>query len=98
MDINREEEDLITKLTYLNTHYDFKIFRASNGIFTPNYFDAIMLSLDKFFDSYKNKPENFEQKIGMLKESDEYRDAGLSSYSQSRIENRVLKAFEIFKP
>ena len=98
IDIEAEKEDLICKLKYLTSHLDYKIFRASNGIFTPNYFDAIMLSLSKYFDFYEDNPEEFSKRIIILKESEEYRDAGLSSYSQSRIENRVLKAFEIFQP
>ena len=98
INIDKERSDLITKLEYLTKHFDYRIFRASNGIFTPNYFDAIMLSLNRFFEYYESNSEEFGQKITTLKVSEEYRDAGLSSYSQSRIENRVMKAFEIFHP
>ncbi len=98
ININEERNDLVTKLEYLTSHFDYKIFRASNGIFTPNYFDAIMLSLNRYFNYYETRYDEFYQKITLLKESEEYRDAGLSSYSQSRIENRVMKAFEIFQP
>lgn len=98
INIGGEKSAIISKLGYLNLHFDYRIFRATNGIFTPNYFDAIMLSLNKFYEYYQDKPDEFSRRIIQLKESEEYRDAGLSSYSQSRIENRVMKAFEIFKP
>lgn len=93
-----EKEVFEKYINYLNDNFDHTIFRASNGIFTPNYFDAIMLSLNKYWSHYENNSEAFRNKIDELKSSPEYKEAGLSAYSQSRIESRVLKAFEIFNP
>lgn len=97
-DKSNEQEVLEKYLNYLNNNFDYNIFRASNGIFTPNYFDAVMLSLNKYWSYYENNIEDFQNRIDKLKSSSEYREAGLSAYSQSRIESRVLKAFEIFNP
>lgn len=99
IDINLEQEniDFNKLMNYININFDYTIFRASNGVFTPNLFDAILLSLNKYYDKYENNSIEFLNRINILKSSDEYKTVGVSSYSQNRIENRLKVAFEIFK-
>jgi hypothetical protein len=78
----------------LTTQY----FRASNGIFTPNYFDAIMLSLNKYWTQYENNSEAFENKISELKTSPEYKMLVSLHIHNLELKVEFLKAFEIFDP
>jgi hypothetical protein len=94
-----EESKLFQDITlYLLSNFEYNIFRASNGIFTPAYYDAILLSLHKYFDVYKNDVELFKQKITLFKNSEEYKKTAQQSYSLNRIENRIEVAYKIFEP
>lgn len=93
-----EEKANIEKLiNFLNTNFDYSIFRATNGIFTPNYFDAILLALNEQFDRFSSNPNLFKEKIQEFKLDKTYKDVGQKSYSQSRIENKLNIALEIFR-
>jgi uncharacterized protein with ParB-like and HNH nuclease domain len=91
-----EKSKLNELITFLKKNYDYKIFRASYGIFTPALFDVIMLALNKYFDYYSQNPKLFKTKIEEFKDSEAFKEAS-KVYSSNRIKNRVDAALEIFK-
>jgi uncharacterized protein with ParB-like and HNH nuclease domain len=95
-EFDKEKNKIIELITFLNTNFDYKIFRASNGIFTPALFDVIMIVLETYFDFYSKNPEKFKIKIEEFKKSDSFKEAS-KIYSSGRLKNRIDAALEIFK-
>jgi hypothetical protein len=95
-DFQQEKTRIIELISFLKNNFKHRIFRASNGIFTPALFDAIMLSLNNYFDYYSENSDEFRSKIDRYKKSDAFREAS-KIYSSGRIKNRIDAAFEIFR-
>jgi len=95
-DFENEYKKIKEIIYFLNDNFDFKIFRASNGIFTPALFDVIMLALFTYFDYYSINPKIFNDKIEDFKGSKEFKEAS-KVYSLGRLKNRIDAALEIFK-
>ncbi len=95
-DYDREIKKINQLILFLSENFDYKIFRASYGIFTPSLFDVIMLALEKYFDYYSKNAEVFKSKIEEFKKSENFKEAS-KVYSSNRIKNRVDAALEIFK-
>jgi len=95
-DYDNEKHRINELILFLKNNFDYKIFRASYGIFTPALFDVIMLALNTYFEFYSKNAETFKMKIEEFKNSDAFKEAS-KVYSSSRIKNRVEAALEIFK-
>ncbi len=95
-DLENEKKRITELIFFLKNNFDYKIFRASNGIFTPALFDAIMLALNTYFDFYSKNSEEFKVKIDEFKKSDAFKESG-KVYSLGRIKNRIDAAIEFFK-
>ena len=77
--------------------FDFKIFRAKNGLFTPNIYDTVMIMSHKFFEKYKTNPTNFKSKIDLLESDIDYKEAsGSSTYASQRMKKKIEVAEKIF--
>lgn len=92
----KERQNIMKIILLINNSFDYKIFRASNGNFTPTLFDAIMLTLDKYFDFYKKNTDEFIKRVNKFKTSDAFKEAS-KKYSTSRIKNRIETAYKIFE-
>lgn len=77
--------------------FDYKIFRAKNGLFTPNIYDTVMNMVFKFLNKYKNNPNLFKDKINLLEDDENYQKAsGASTYASKRMRSKIDVAEKIF--
>lgn len=98
-DLSLYKKDFMKVTQFLsNDCFDYKIFRAKNGLFTPNIFDTIMLMSYRYYEKYKDKPEYFRDKINNLKIDNDYEEAsGASTYASKRMEKKIRVAIKIFE-
>lgn len=91
-------EDFLKVMKFLSDDcFDFKIFRARNGLFTPNIYDTVMIMSHKFFEKYKTNPINFKSKIDLLESDIDYKEAsGSSTYASQRMKKKIEVAEKIF--
>ena len=91
-------EDFLKVMKFLSDDcFDFKIFRAKNGLFTPNIYDTVMIMSHKFFEKYKTNPTNFKSKIDLLESDIDYKEAsGSSTYASQRMKKKIEVAEKIF--
>lgn len=89
--------DFLKVVDFLSNIFDYKIFRAKNGLFTPNIYDTVMLMTYKFSDEYKLNPNDFKSKIDSLSSQEEYQKAsGASTYATQRMKKKIEVAEKIF--
>ncbi len=76
---------------------DNKIFRAKNGLFTPNKYDTIMYLSYKYFEDIKDNLEIFEQKLRNIFEHIDYKEAsGASTYATQRMKKKIEIADKLY--
>lgn len=95
-DFEEEKNNFYKLINYLNSNFDYKIFRSNKGVFAVHLYDAVTLSLNKYFDVYKDNQDLFKKKIEKLKISEEYKDITSQSYSRTRTQKQIELAFKIF--
>ena len=96
-DMRAETEHFNNVVNFINENFDYGIFRAKNGLFTPNLYDTIMYAGNKFFNYYSGKPSEFKIKISELLEDESYKIAsGASTYATKRMQSKIKRAIEIF--
>lgn len=98
LDIKKYKNDFLKAVDFLSQDvFDYKIFRAKNGLFTPNIYDTVMLMAYKFSDNYKANIEDFKNKIDLLNSNDEYQNAsGASTYASQRMKKKIKIAEKLF--
>ncbi|MEY4504208.1 MAG: hypothetical protein RL154_501 [Pseudomonadota bacterium] len=98
IDISSYREDFLKAINFLgNECFDFKIFRAKNGLFTPNIYDTVMLMAYKFSENYKQNIMDFKNKIDSLDTDENYKQAsGASTYASQRMKKKIEVAEKIF--
>ena len=91
-------KDFLKVMKFLSDDcFDFKIFRAKNGLFTPNIYDTVMLMSYKFFVRYVGNPTDFKNKIDLLESNADYKEAsGASTYASQRMKKKIEVAEKIF--
>lgn len=91
-------EDFLKVMNFLSDDcFDFKIFRAKNGLFTPNIYDTVMIMSHKFLEKYETNPTNFKNKIDLLENDANYKEAsGSSTYASQRMKKKIEVAEKIF--
>ncbi len=91
------ERAFIETINYLTQNFDYKIFRAKNGLLTPNIFDTIMYVTDKYFNIYSDDINKFKENLKILNEDVAYKEAsGSSTYASKRMQLKIARAEEIF--
>jgi hypothetical protein len=96
-DMDLEAKHFNNVVKFLNKNFDHTIFRAKNGLFTPNLFDTIMYVAYKFYDRYQDNPLNFKTKYEELLKDEEYKTAsGASTYATKRMQAKIKRAVDIF--
>ncbi len=96
-DMRAETEHFNNVVNFINENFDYGIFRAKNGLFTPNLYDTIMYVASKFFAYYSKKPSEFRMKIDELLKDEDYKTAsGASTYATKRMQLKIKRAVEIF--
>lgn len=96
-DMDTEAKHFLDVVKFLNANFDYTIFRARNGLFTPNLYDTVMYVASKFYDYYSNRPSEFKSKCDELRNDDEYKTAsGASTYATKRMQAKIKRAIEIF--
>lgn len=98
IDLSKEKKDFEKILDYINTKLDYKIFRGANGVFSSFQYDAIMINLHKYFEYYKNKPEEFKENADSLKTNKTFRRVVQKSQAKDKIEKLIKIGERIFKP
>jgi hypothetical protein len=77
--------------------YGSSIFRARNGLFTPNVYDTVMYITDKYYSQNIKDLESFKKKIKILLNDSEYKKtSGASTYASKRMQLKIKRAKEIF--
>lgn len=77
--------------------FGHRIFRAKNGLFTPNIYDTVMLMSYRFGDNYLDRLESFKSKVDQLDEDLNYKEAsGASTYATQRMRKKIDVAEKIF--
>ncbi len=100
IDINYDEleESFLQTIHLLTKVYDFNIFRARNGLFTPNLYDTVMYITNKYYSQNIQNTDDFKKKIKILLDDEEYKKAsGASTYASKRMQLKIERAKEIFK-
>ena len=96
-DANVETEHFYNVVKFLNANLDYTIFRAKNGLFTPNLYDTVMYVASKFYNYYSTRPLEFKNKFNELRSDDTYMTAsGASTYATRRMQAKIKRAIEIF--
>ena len=95
-DIEGEKSYFISVINLLNDKYGKDIFRPK-GNFALHLFDSIAYALPKKFPVIDGNEEAIFQKIADLKNDAAYKDIGTSTFSNTRIRNRMTRASEIFE-
>jgi hypothetical protein len=93
-DLESEKESFIELITILNEQYGKKLFRPK-GNFSLHIFDSIAFALPKVITSYSANKEKIFQFIDAMLEDVEYNSIGTSTFSNTRIKNRMNRALEI---
>lgn len=98
VELSEYKEDFVKVIKFLNNPcFDFKIFRAKNGLFTPNIYDTVMLMSYKFAEKYENNEQLFKEKIDSLEFDGDYKEAsGASTYASQRMKKKIEVAEKIF--
>ena len=91
-------EDFLKVMKFLSDDcFDFKIFRARNGLFTTNIYNTVMIISHKWTEKYKTNPINFKSKIDLLESDIDYKEAsGSSTYASQRMKKKIEVAEKIF--
>lgn len=99
LDLEIYKQDFIKVIDFLSQDlFDYKIFRAKNGLFTPNIYDTVMFMSYKFSEKFKNNEQLFKEKINMLDNDNDYKEAsGASTYASQRMKKKIEVALKIFK-
>lgn len=99
IDISLYREDFLKAVKFLgNECFDFKIFRAKNGLFTPNIYDTAMLMSYKFSENYKHNIIDFKNKIDSLDTDENYKQAsGSRTYTNKRMKTKIEVVLKIFE-
>jgi uncharacterized protein with ParB-like and HNH nuclease domain len=95
-DIENEKAYFIKIIGLLNNKYGKDIFRPK-GNFALHLFDSIAYALPKKFPKIDGNEEAIFSKIQELKKDDVYNGIGTSTFSNTRIRNRMTRASEIFE-
>lgn len=98
LDVKMYKQDFLNVVNFLSQDcFDYKIFRAKNGLFTPNIYDTVMLMVYNFSDKYKINIIDFKNKIDSLNSDKEYQEAsGASTYASQRMKKKIEVAEKIF--
>jgi len=97
INLELEKEKLINIINFINDNFDKSIFRGGNNRFSENLYETVLYFAYKYFDKYKNIPQEFLSKIDILKDDDEYKKAsGFQTHQKSRLKRKFERAEEIF--
>ncbi|NYF18937.1 hypothetical protein HDC36_000374 [Xanthomonas sp. JAI131] len=94
-DLEKEKNYFIEVINFLNDTYGKKIFRPK-GNFALHLFDSIAYALPKKFKKIKGNEKKIISKISTLTKDKTYSAIGTSTFSNTRIRNRMNRALEIF--
>lgn len=95
-DIESEKAYFIEVISLLNEKYGKDVFRPK-GNFALHIFDSIAYALPKKFPVIKGNEDAIFARIEILKADTAYRSIGTSTFSNTRIRNRMTRASEIFE-
>lgn len=90
-----EKKSLIDLIKLLNNKYGKEVFRP-NGGFALHIFDSIAYALPKVFPVIEGNETAIFEKIEQLSADTQYNQIGTSTFSNTRIRNRMVRALEIF--
>lgn len=93
--LEAERDYFVEVIQFLNTQYGKKVFRPK-GNFALHIFDSIAYALPKTFEVIKGHEDEISEKIERLMQDGEYNAIGTSTFSNTRIRNRMNRAMEIF--
>lgn len=94
-DLEGEKDFFIEVIRFLNSRYGSSIFRPK-GNFALHIFDSIAYALPKRFDSIAGNEDQIVRQIERLLDDPDYNSIGTSTFSNTRIRNRMNRALEIF--
>lgn len=97
--INFEEgkQSFYRTVKLIKNDLDDKIFRAKNGLFTPNIYDTVMYISDKCYDENMKDSDRYRKNIERLLEDNEYKKlSGASTYASKRMKLKIERAEELF--
>ena len=76
---------------------DNKIFRAKNGLFTPNIYDTVMYISDKYYNENTKDIDSYRHNIKRLLDDNEYKKfSGASTYASKRMKLKIERAEKFF--
>lgn len=96
IDLKKYESDFIEMIKFLNDRFGKKIFRP-NSTFALNIYDSICFSFYKVFDKIQGNEERIESAIKRLLIDDQYTEISTSTFSNSRMFQRMQRAEEVLK-
>jgi hypothetical protein len=94
-DEDKEKEEFIKIITYINDNFGTEIFKAKNGQVTKNLYDSLTYVLREKFDKYQNNPKEFQLKVDELKVDNSYDEISRKK-RETRTQDRIVRALEIF--
>ena len=97
IDINEGEKAFNRTVELIKSSLDDKIFRAKNGLFTPNIYDTVMFISDKYYIRNIKDTVNYRDSIERLLADDEYKKlSGASTYASKRMKLKIERAEKFF--
>lgn len=94
-DLESEKLGFTDVIDFLNKEYGKDLFRPK-GNFALHIFDSIAYALPKTFAQISGNEKRIVDRINTLLNDEKYNEIGTSTFSNTRIKNRMNRALEIF--
>lgn len=95
LDLEVERSYFASFIDFLSGRYGSQIFRPK-GNFAQHIFDSLAYAVPKAFPTVEGNEISIADKIQQLLNDSEYQSIGTSTFSNTRIRNRMNRASEIF--
>jgi len=95
-DLDEEKEDVINFVAFLHDNFGASLFRPK-GNFALHIYDSLSYALPKVYNQIAGHEAEIIQSIKSLMEDREYQEIGVSTFSTTRIRNRMDRALEVFR-
>lgn len=95
-DLQGEKEDFINFVNFLNANFGAELFRPK-GNFALHIYDSLSYSLPKMYPKIAGNEAKIIDAINKLMHDEEYQKIGVTTFSTTRIRNRMDRALEVFR-
>ncbi|NTY87796.1 DUF262 domain-containing protein [Serratia fonticola] len=95
-DLQAEHDDFVKFVTFLHGNFGAALFRPK-GNFALHIYDSLSYALPKMYTQIEGNEKAIIDAINRLKVDEKYQDIGVTTFSTTRIRNRMDRALEVFR-